>query len=148
MAADHIISSGLATSIARFATFFDTDALEDGTWASVNLTIWTIVESDVYLIAACLPTYRALLKRFFGSDNTRGNTPGYDYNYKSSGGPSKRGESRLRSDFRKIDEGSRDPSSDTIGLVGMDKHDFAHGVPMKSNEIRVQNDYVVSMSPV
>ena len=53
--------SGLVTSIIRFTSFFTTDAVTDGTWASVNLMTWTVLEPGVYLIAACLPTYRPLL---------------------------------------------------------------------------------------
>ena len=52
--------SGLVTSIIRFASFFTTDAVTDGTWASVNLMTWTVLEPGVYLIAACLLTYRPL----------------------------------------------------------------------------------------
>ncbi|TVY80878.1 hypothetical protein LSUE1_G005420 [Lachnellula suecica] len=54
-------SLGLATSIVRFISFFRGDVIRDGTWSSVDLMIWTVVEPAVYLIAACLPTYRPLL---------------------------------------------------------------------------------------
>ncbi|KAK2598905.1 hypothetical protein QQS21_005647 [Conoideocrella luteorostrata] len=60
-------SLGLATSILRFSEFFRDSAVEDGTWSSVSLMIWCIVETNVYLIAACLPTYRPVLIHLFGS---------------------------------------------------------------------------------
>ena len=37
-------------------------AFNDRTWRSVNLMTWTDVESSVYLIAACLPSLRPLMR--------------------------------------------------------------------------------------
>ncbi|MCJ1245407.1 hypothetical protein MMC30_002611 [Trapelia coarctata] len=56
-------SFGLVTSIVRFATFFQTNSFIDGTWSAVDLIIWTQIEAGVYLISACLMTYRPLLER-------------------------------------------------------------------------------------
>lgn len=56
-----MLVSGLITSILRFAAFFATDAFDDGTWASVTLMQWCIIEPGVYLIAACLVAYRPLI---------------------------------------------------------------------------------------
>ncbi|KAJ6021167.1 hypothetical protein N7540_006671 [Penicillium herquei] len=55
-------SIGLATSIARTVTFFKHDPVVDPTWIAVTFLIWSIVEPGVYLIAACLPCYRPLIK--------------------------------------------------------------------------------------
>lgn len=55
--------SGLVTSIIRFAAFFQRNSFTDGTWAAVDLIIWTQVEPGVYLISACLMTFRPLLER-------------------------------------------------------------------------------------
>ena len=55
--------SGLITSIVRFTTFFQHNSFSDGTWSAVDLIIWTQVEPGVYLISACLMTYRPLLER-------------------------------------------------------------------------------------
>ncbi len=57
------IASGLVTSIVRFATFFQKNSFVDGTWSAVDLIIWTQVETGVYLISACLMTYRPLIER-------------------------------------------------------------------------------------
>lgn len=57
------ITSGLVTSIVRFTTFFRKNSFVDGTWSAVDLIIWTQVETGVYLISACLMTYRPLLER-------------------------------------------------------------------------------------
>ncbi|CAG8955434.1 hypothetical protein HYFRA_00010299, partial [Hymenoscyphus fraxineus] len=54
---------GLAASIIRFDSFFHGDAIADGTW-TVALPIWTMVEPNIYLIAACLVTYNPLLHKF------------------------------------------------------------------------------------
>ncbi|MCJ1467815.1 hypothetical protein MMC07_006440 [Pseudocyphellaria aurata] len=51
---------GLITSIIRFAGFFSGDIAEDGTWIASKFYILTIIESNMYLTAACLPTYRPL----------------------------------------------------------------------------------------
>lgn len=48
----------MTTSILRFTYFFQASAYDDGTWASVDLMIWSIVETDTYLIAGCLLTFR------------------------------------------------------------------------------------------
>jgi len=53
---------GLVASIIRFDSFFHGNAIADGSW-TVQLPIWTMVEPNIYLIAACLVTYHPLLKR-------------------------------------------------------------------------------------
>ena len=58
-----LITSGLVTSIVRFAIFFLQKHPDDGTWSAVEFLIWTQVEPGVYLISACLMTYRPLLER-------------------------------------------------------------------------------------
>lgn len=55
--------SGLITSIVRFTEFFHSNSFIDATWSAVNLVIWTQIEPGVYLISACLMTYRPLLER-------------------------------------------------------------------------------------
>ena len=57
------MSRGLVTSILRFAIFFRNNAVQDGTWIATDLEIYTICEPGMYLVAACLPTYRPLAKR-------------------------------------------------------------------------------------
>lgn len=54
--------SGIVTAVLRFIVFFKTDFLIDLTWYGVELTVWTTAESGLYLIAACLPSLRSLLK--------------------------------------------------------------------------------------
>ncbi|MCJ1467260.1 hypothetical protein MMC07_005884 [Pseudocyphellaria aurata] len=51
---------GVIASIIRFAFFFTEDVSQDGTWKAGKLYILSIVETGMYLIAACLPTYRPL----------------------------------------------------------------------------------------
>ncbi|KAF2793395.1 hypothetical protein K505DRAFT_188326, partial [Melanomma pulvis-pyrius CBS 109.77] len=53
-------SIGLITSILRFVAFFT--PITDGTWAAVPLTCWVIVEPSIYLVAACLLTFKPLLR--------------------------------------------------------------------------------------
>lgn len=63
-----LTTSGLVTSIIRFTTFFEKNSFVDGTWSAVDLIIWTQVETGVYLISACLMTYRPLLERARGGE--------------------------------------------------------------------------------
>lgn len=56
------MTSGLAASIIRFDSFFHGNAIADGSW-TVQLPIWTMVEPNIYLIAACLVTYHPLLNK-------------------------------------------------------------------------------------
>lgn len=53
-------TSGLFTSIIRFAAFPKKQTFVDGTCNAVDLIIWTQVETGVYLISARLMTYRPL----------------------------------------------------------------------------------------
>ncbi|KAJ5854278.1 hypothetical protein N7534_006821 [Penicillium rubens] len=57
-------SFGLAASIVRFVMFGMTSVVVDGTWSSVDLMTWTLVEPNVYLISACLPMCRPLYTLF------------------------------------------------------------------------------------
>lgn len=58
-------SVGLIASAFRFATFFQNNAITDGTFSSVELMSWTIIEPGIYLMAACLPPLRPLVQRIF-----------------------------------------------------------------------------------
>ncbi|PQE28883.1 integral membrane protein [Rutstroemia sp. NJR-2017a BBW] len=52
--------SGLIASILRFSQFAQTNPFADGTWASVPLERYTIMEPSMYLLASCLPSTRPL----------------------------------------------------------------------------------------
>ncbi|KAI0099587.1 hypothetical protein GGR51DRAFT_535096 [Nemania sp. FL0031] len=56
-------SIGLVTSVIRFVVFYNRNLFLDPTYNSVELTIWTVCEPGVYLIAACLLVYRPLLDK-------------------------------------------------------------------------------------
>jgi len=133
--------------------FFKGNAVADGTWASVSLMTWTIVEPDVYLIAACLPTYRPLLVDFLSKTNllrksalsASGKSSGLqhpslgsreiDSNKKHSAGFKKLGESNESIDAGEVD------TADHIRLVNMTKNDLERA--LGPNEIHVRNDYYV-----
>ncbi|KAI2844887.1 hypothetical protein CBS147343_6680 [Aspergillus niger] len=55
-------SVGMVSSIIRFREFYVTNVQGDVTWAASTLVIWGEIEGGIYLIAACLPTYRPLTK--------------------------------------------------------------------------------------
>lgn len=48
----------------RFLAFSNNNSFLDATWNAVELVIWTNAEPGIYLVAACLMTYRPLLDRF------------------------------------------------------------------------------------
>jgi hypothetical protein len=59
-----IYHSGVITAILRFWEFDSKSHISaDLTWASVPGWQWTVVETGVYLIAACLPSLRSLFKQ-------------------------------------------------------------------------------------
>ena len=45
--------------------FWTHDGVTDATWEASTLLLWTELEPFMYLVAACLPTYRPLLKLLF-----------------------------------------------------------------------------------
>ncbi|KAI3331709.1 hypothetical protein HD806DRAFT_478092 [Xylariaceae sp. AK1471] len=53
-------SVGLVASIIRLTVTYRVTALSDGTWDSADIAMWSLVETGVYLIAACLPVLRPL----------------------------------------------------------------------------------------
>ncbi|KAI4257473.1 MAG: hypothetical protein LQ352_001637 [Teloschistes flavicans] len=55
---------GLLTSILRFAGYFFHSPTSDTTYAGVYLYIYVVCESGMYLVAACLLTYKPLAKLF------------------------------------------------------------------------------------
>ena len=61
---------GLVASCVRFAIFFEQDALADATWKTAYLSVWTVTEPGTYLIAACLPVLRPLVRRVRGKTSS------------------------------------------------------------------------------
>ena len=68
-------SLGLLVSLFRFVTPFHNDAVTDGTFASVDLMTWTVVERGTYLIAACLLPLRPLMEHRFQSQRSPSSRP-------------------------------------------------------------------------
>lgn len=52
--------SGLIASAVRLSVTFRVTTLEDGTWDSADIALWSLIEAGLYLIAACLPVLRPL----------------------------------------------------------------------------------------
>lgn len=62
--------SGLITSIVRFYEFYATNAEVDGTWSGATLDVWSAIEPGIYLITACIPSYRPLVRFFQKNQGT------------------------------------------------------------------------------
>jgi len=125
-------SIGIIASIVRFTLFFDVKSLEDGTYSSAELAIWSLVEPGVYLIAACLPCLRPLMLIFFRwvtGNSAYKNTDKYGSNFSGSRtGRSGRGiplQSNTSRSSKMENSGARgagqhvssDPSDDSLGLT-------------------------------
>ncbi|KAN0072205.1 hypothetical protein V8E54_009934 [Elaphomyces granulatus] len=54
-------SVGILASVYRFSLFLSTDAFTDRTWTTVSLEVSSVVESGMYLAAACLPLMRPVI---------------------------------------------------------------------------------------
>ena len=146
--------SGTAFSILRFASFFRGSAVADGTWDSVDLIYWTIIEPGVYLIAACLPTFRPVFIRLLKGTpllSVDSTTP-----YRSGGGKEKKSPdgdcSGLREgpDFQRFGESKNSTVStqygDTVGLVQVNVEANSMEAPVPGHQIRVRNEYDVSFA--
>ncbi|KAJ5723302.1 hypothetical protein N7488_001337 [Penicillium malachiteum] len=79
---------GLITSIMRFIIFAEGNAVQDGSWSSTDLMAWSVAEPDIYLISACLPTFRPLLTRIFGREGSTANSNSQHANRYGGTGPS------------------------------------------------------------
>jgi hypothetical protein len=134
----------LCTSIVRFTTFFGTNALTDGTWASVDLTIWTIVESDVYLIASCLPTFRPLIHKITGKDASYQSS--YVNSVRIGGTGSTFSTSKSNSNMRTLGEGHKNYENPgtTIGFVQI-KDPETKPIVHKAGQIHVQKEFQITV---
>ncbi|KAA8649430.1 hypothetical protein EYZ11_011748 [Aspergillus tanneri] len=116
-------SVGLISSILRFYTFYVTDAATDGTWSAVELVIWTVVEGGTYLIAACLPTYRPLMKLVWRKLNLTTRNDSRETNPQQSGGSGIRPvfDRKGHTKFKRMTDSMHD-EEDAIGLVELGQH--------------------------
>ena len=109
----------------RFAIFFQQDALADATWKTAYLSVWTVTEPGTYLIAACLPVLRPLVRRVLGKTNS-------DPPSRRSGGisnlegriPSKYHNRSLQNKNMSNRRGS-ESTSDKIDLIGQNGRDHS-----------------------
>ena len=131
------ILRGLISSIIRFIEFYITNAEIDKTWNASTLVIWAIIEGGIYLIAACLPTYRPLLKWCSrkvrgGEDTTKDSTINYGSS-NISGRDKKVPSGRFRMDSKLEDE------EDAVRLVTLERHrtDIAPGAIMVDQHFSV-----------
>lgn len=132
--------SGLITSIVRFYEFYATNAEVDGTWSGATLDIWSAVEPGIYLITACIPSYRPLI-RFFqkkqGTVLSKSGDPG-----NSVGGLHSRSspayEVTTAGRFKRLDS-YKDMEEDVVRLVDL----RVHHSRVEAGEARVDRDYDV-----
>ncbi|KAH7121301.1 hypothetical protein B0J11DRAFT_491377 [Dendryphion nanum] len=132
-------SIGLVTSIVRFIFFMQIDGQTDGAWVAVRLGCVSIAECSIYIIAACLPVYRSLLRNIKNRSGSSLGKKGY-----SSGSRSK--DTELRSigkhekGFSKL--GDSKPSG-IITTTPDSSSDFRQHVN-SPNDIKVQRQFYVT----
>ncbi|GLA45976.1 hypothetical protein AnigIFM63604_007935 [Aspergillus niger] len=102
--------------------------LSDTTYATADLVIWTSIESNVVILASCIPTLQPLLEIILGKRSLR-STGGYQYKESSTQLPESSKWSSKRSGHRKskgnmmiADIGSQD----SILQIGDDHEDESH----------------------
>jgi len=120
---------------------------------------WTLVEPDVYLIAACLPTYRPLFLHLL--EKTRFYLPKSFSGFKSHGSNASRNAPQISSSKlardgnsaagfqRLVDDGnglSKMTLESQLPLVKVSKATMNRQAIPGPNQIRVQNDYDVRIS--
>ena len=136
---------GLVTSIVRFVMFYQIDGQADAGWKAVPLGSISIAETGVYVIAACLPIYRSLLRRAASrmgtsANSSRGTKGAYGSSNKSmelrSLGKPEKGFARLQHDEK--------TNGTTSHYTVDDTSDEQLVVPAGSRDIQVQRSFHIS----
>ena len=69
--------SGILSSFGRSAFLFQSSTRLDTTWESAfSYLNWTMIEPGMYLLAACLPCYRPLVRRIYELIDRRSHSKG------------------------------------------------------------------------
>ncbi|GLB03879.1 hypothetical protein AtubIFM57258_009126 [Aspergillus tubingensis] len=106
--------------------------LSDTTYATADLVIWTSIESNVVILASCIPTLQPLLEIILGKRSLR-STSRYQYKESSTQLPESNKWSSKRSAHRKskgnmmvADVGSQDSILQTVDDHGDESHYMGH----------------------
>ncbi|RAH58693.1 hypothetical protein BO85DRAFT_395920 [Aspergillus piperis CBS 112811] len=106
--------------------------LSDTTFATADLVIWTSIESNVVILASCIPTLQPLLEIILGKRSLR-STSRYQYKESSTQLPESNKWSSKRSGHRKskgnmmvADVGSQDSILQTVDGHGDESHYMGH----------------------
>ncbi|GFN15408.1 PAXNEB family protein [Aspergillus tubingensis] len=106
--------------------------LSDTTYATADLVIWTSIESNVVILASCIPTLQPLLEIILGKRSLR-STSRYQYKESSAQLPESNKWSSKRSAHRKskgnmmvADVGSQDSILQTVNDHGDESHYMGH----------------------
>lgn len=59
-----MLFSACAISVVRLAELYLQDGASDPSWDSSSLSYWTVIELNVGIMCACLPTLRPIIKKF------------------------------------------------------------------------------------
>ncbi|KAF7860817.1 hypothetical protein EAF04_008335 [Stromatinia cepivora] len=148
-------SIGVITAIVRLVFFWNIDGQADVTWAAVRLGEITIAEPGVYLIAACLPTYRSLFRTFKerAGLTTKGNTQNTWGSKKETSGMELPSRLNVKSTLNGFEELSDEElisqriskNNNSIYVQDMDYGHREDSESQNSNrEIRVQRDVTIN----
>ncbi|OJJ75163.1 hypothetical protein ASPBRDRAFT_53113 [Aspergillus brasiliensis CBS 101740] len=102
--------------------------LSDTTYATADLVIWTSIESNVVILASCIPTLQPLLEIILGKRSLR-STSGYQYKESSTQLPDSNKWSSKQKNKGKMmiaDVGSQDSILQTVDDHGDESHYMGH----------------------
>ncbi|KAI9930825.1 hypothetical protein ASPWEDRAFT_50950 [Aspergillus wentii DTO 134E9] len=144
-------SMGLIAAIVRFIEFYITDSGGDVTWNASNLEIWATIEGGIYMIAACLPTYRPLLRyisRRARGESQEASTGKYYAGGSAAFGGTAKSDNRVQGPLKRVSlkysqmNDSMDEEEDAVRLVNMrhqrsERSDIAPGTIVVDQEFTV-----------
>jgi hypothetical protein len=119
---------GCAACLIKLGFLVNYGKLGDWLWDSRNITIWTVVECNIGIVAGSLPTLRPLFKTILGSTYGKGSrktgTSGNGYYGKGTVKSSKNNWQTLGSGRRP--EGIDDTSSERAFNTGKEDYELGH----------------------
>jgi hypothetical protein len=128
----------LITSIIRFVIFRSVNSQTDGNWEAARLGCISIAESGVYLIAACLPVYRSLLRVVKKKERT--GTPRATYGSKNLAGSELVNLGRSARGFARLDNEGNKVGVSTAPYGSPDSDEML----VHPHDIKVQREFTVT----
>lgn len=125
--------------------FYQNDGQSDSSWVGSRLGCISVAEAGVYIIAACLPTYRSLLRSKKSRSGTGVSSKGL-YGSNHSKGTELRSLGKTEKGFERLDHDDKKATVNVAPFSGPEYSD-EHLVPAGGlRDIQVQRSFYVSSS--